>query len=213
VGELSLPVQAKLLRVLDVQEFTRVGDTRPQKVNVRFISATNKDLEDMVEKGAFRNDLYYRLKAGMITTEPLSRHSEDVLLLIEHFLADNAARSRGKVRLSPEAKDLLAAYEWPGNVRQVKNAVDTLCMICETGRAATAGDVRTVLKIETEQAPPALPPIARAKFEFEQNYFRTMLARHEGNVSAAASAAGMDRGNFSKKAKSLGLDPADFRTT
>jgi len=211
VGDLSPAVQAKLLRVLDAQEFTRVGDVAPKKVDVRFISATNKDLQDMAAKGSFRNDLYYRLKAGMIATEPLVCHKEDIPPLIEHFLSGDAGASKKRLRIAPEALDLLSAFDWPGNVRQLKNTLETLSTICDPSRGVTAADVEKVLMTGNEQTPQVPPPLAQARLEFERNYFKMMLLRHNGNITAAAAAAGMDRGNFSKKLKSLGLDAARRR--
>jgi DNA-binding NtrC family response regulator len=205
VADLSLAMQAKLLRVLDGHGFTRLGDVTPQSVDVRFISATNRDLEEMVEHGTFRRDLFYRLKAGMIRTEPLSTHREDIPLLLEHFLAANRERFQQSVTLDARAVGALVRYEWPGNVRQLKNVVNTLCTVCR-GPAATHAELESVLggKIPARLSP--AQTFADAKKSFERSYFGGLLAAHHHNIAAAARAAGIDRGNLSKRLKALGMN-------
>jgi Nif-specific regulatory protein len=125
VGELALPLQSKLLRVLQEREFERVGGTRPMKIDIRVIAATNRDLQEAVRAGTFRKDLFYRLDVVSITVPPLRDRREDIPLLAEHFIANISRKCnlRGKA-LSPETKQCLVNYDWPGNVRELQNAIE-----------------------------------------------------------------------------------------
>jgi two-component system response regulator GlrR len=217
VGELSMTMQAKLLRLLDVQEYLRIGDAAPHKVNVRFISATNRDLTTMIEQGRFRSDLFFRLKAGAITTEPLIRHKEDIPILAERFLGEYAAKHKARLRFVPDAMSTFVSSDWPGNVRQLKNVIETLVAVAgDSGRISRAM-VETVLGGPQTAQPTTpedetIPPFDKAREEFEKNYFIKILMKFEGNMTHAARAAGMDRANFSKKAKSMGLDGGNFKS-
>jgi Nif-specific regulatory protein len=125
IGELAPALQVKLLRVLQEREFDRVGGTHPIKVNIRLIAATNRDLEDAVRKGEFRQDLYYRLAVVKMTMPPLRERREDIPMLTRHFLQKYAMRCRVKAKpISREAMAALVHYEWPGNVRELENAIE-----------------------------------------------------------------------------------------
>jgi Nif-specific regulatory protein len=125
IGELAPALQVKLLRVLQEREFERVGGTHPLKVNIRLIAATNRDLEDAVRKGEFRQDLYYRLAVVKMTMPPLRERREDIPMLTRHFLQKYAMRCRVKAKpISREAMAALVHYEWPGNVRELENAIE-----------------------------------------------------------------------------------------
>jgi Nif-specific regulatory protein len=125
IGELAPALQVKLLRVLQEREFERVGGTHPVKVNIRLIAATNRDLEDAVRKGEFRQDLYYRLAVVKMTMPPLRERREDIPMLTRHFLQKYAMRCRVKAKpISREAMAALVHYEWPGNVRELENAIE-----------------------------------------------------------------------------------------
>jgi DNA-binding NtrC family response regulator len=127
VSELSLPTQAKILRALQEREFVRVGGTKTISVDVRLISATNKNLEEMMARGVFRSDLYYRINVVPLTIPPLRNRKEDILLLVQHFLDKHAGP--GKRKLSPEAVDILVAYDWPGNVRELENIIERIVVL------------------------------------------------------------------------------------
>ncbi|MGD0625624.1 MAG: sigma-54 dependent transcriptional regulator [Thermodesulfobacteriota bacterium] len=127
VSELSLPTQAKILRSLQEREFVRVGGMKTVSVDVRLISATNKNLEEMMARGAFRSDLYYRINVVPLTIPPLRKRKEDILLLVQHFLDKHAAP--GKKNISPEAMDILVAYDWPGNVRELENIIERIVVL------------------------------------------------------------------------------------
>ena len=127
ISELSLPTQAKILRSLQEREFVRVGGTKTIQVDVRLISATNKNLEEMMSRGSFRSDLYYRINVVPLTIPPLRRRKEDIPLLIQHFLEKHAGP--GKKQLSLESMEILAAYDWPGNVRELENIIERIVVL------------------------------------------------------------------------------------
>ena len=132
ISELPLPLQAKLLRVIQTREFQKVGGSRSIQTDIRLITASNKDLRRAVEAGTFREDLYYRIAVVMVQTPPLRERRDDVPLLVEHFLAKFAAAHRKAIRgLTREAQDLLAGCHWPGNVRQLENCLEQAVVLCE----------------------------------------------------------------------------------
>jgi transcriptional regulator with PAS, ATPase and Fis domain len=129
IGELPLNLQVKLLRVLQEREIVRVGGIKPKKINVRIIAATNKDLEKMVEKGMFREDLYYRLNVVRIKIPPLRERKTDIPPLIQHFLRKFNEKYEMNKKISPEVIERLIAYDWPGNVRELENLIERLVVI------------------------------------------------------------------------------------
>ncbi|QNB46375.1 AAA family ATPase [Thermanaerosceptrum fracticalcis] len=149
IGEMSLLTQAKLLRVIQQQEFERVGGSKTIRVDARIICATNKDLWQMVKKGEFREDLYYRLNVVSIYTPPLRQHKEDIPLLVNHFLAKtNDKFNRQIARITPEALECLLNYEWPGNVRELQNVIERAVILCE-GKMITLADLPQHLRQHT----------------------------------------------------------------
>jgi transcriptional regulator with GAF, ATPase, and Fis domain len=194
IGDLPFDLQAKMLRVIQEKEIEPLGSTKPIPVNVRFISATNKNLHEMVEKGTFREDLLYRINAIEITLPPLRERQNDVLELAESMLAF-LSNSHGVPlkRLSDEAKELLLHYAWPGNVRQLQNVMNRLFVFTE-GHTIEAGDLP--MDIRTN---PAL------KTENEQEMIQQLLLQFNGNKTALADYLGISRTGLWKKLKRLGL--------
>jgi transcriptional regulator with GAF, ATPase, and Fis domain len=132
IGELDLSLQVKILRVLQEREFERVGGTKTQKVDVRIVAATNRDLEAEVDKGIFREDLYYRLNVIPLRLPPLRERGADIMLLAESFLRRFCKeKSRAAMAISPEAREMLMAYHWPGNVRELENFMERICILSE----------------------------------------------------------------------------------
>jgi transcriptional regulator with GAF, ATPase, and Fis domain len=127
VSELSLPTQAKILRALQERDFVRVGGGKTISVDVRLISATNKNLEEMMARGSFRSDLFYRINVVPLTIPPLRKRKEGIHLLVRHFLDKHAGE--GKKKISPEAMDILVAYDWPGNVRELENIIERIVVL------------------------------------------------------------------------------------
>jgi len=146
VSELILPTQAKILRALQERDFVRVGGGKTISVDVRLISATNKNLEEMMARGAFRSDLFYRINVVPVTIPPLRKRKEDILLLAKHFLDKHAGV--GKKKISPEAMDILIAYDWPGNVRELENIIERI-VVLTTSDTITPDDVPSSLKTES----------------------------------------------------------------
>ena len=173
IGDMSPVVQAKLLRVLQEREVTRVGGARPIPVDVRVVAATHRDLERAVQDGGFREDLYFRLKVATVRVPTLAERREDVPLLAHHFLARAAARhGRAGLRLSPEAVAALVARAWPGNVRELENVIEQAAVMAE-GPVIGPADYRGVVGAAVDHTERTL--IARALAAAGQN--RTRAAR------------------------------------
>ncbi len=206
IGELSLNVQAKLLRVLDTGEFIRVGETAPRKADIRIVSATNRNLHQMVAEGTFRKDLYYRLRGAAIGTSPLSMHCEDIPYLVQHFVHKLGHQKE----ISPDAMRMLTDQHWPGNIRELKHAVDLLCSVSRERKRIGEEQVTGILKVQSRDSTNV--PFSEAKVNFERDYFHSALQRHRGNVSRVARDVGLYRPNLIRKLKELGLSPDEFRT-
>ena len=133
VGELPLTMQTKLLRVLQDQEILRVGSTKVQKVDVRIIAATNRDLEEEVREGRFRSDLFYRLRVAVVLIPPLRERREDIAPMFEHFLRKYVTRYKKEIRVAPDVHNVFRRYHWPGNVRELENLIQSLIITSEDG--------------------------------------------------------------------------------
>ena len=194
VGELAAGMQAKLLRVLQEREFEPVGGTRSIKVDVRVIAATNRSLQDAVQAGRFREDLYYRLNVVSITTPPLRERREDIAPLAENFVEKMSKKSKvARKRLSPEAVSLLAQYDWPGNVRELENAIE---------RAVVLGGATEILP---EDLPDAVLEHASPAAEQLDAKFHTAVK--ENKKQLVIQALEQANGRYADAAKILGLHP------
>ncbi len=208
VSELSLPTQAKILRVLQEREFIRVGGMKTVKVDVRLISATNKDLEEMMTKGTFRPDLYYRINVVPLTIPPLRRRKEDILLLAQHFLEKHAGPGR---KISPEAIDILMAYEWPGNVRELENIIERVAVLT-TADTIGAGDLplglRTDSRVELIKRGvlQGRLPFEEAEREFEKDIILEALKKSNFVQTKAADLLGISRRILKYKMDKFGID-------
>ena len=200
-------VQVKLLRVLQEQEFKPVGGERTQKVDVRVIAATNKDLKKEVEEGRFREDLYYRIQVIPLDLPPLRERREDIPLLAEHFLK-TYGRKLGKTieGITPEAMRKMMAYDWPGNVRELENKI-------EHAVAMTAGTrmVPEDILLSGMGQGSEIRTFDEAKEEFEREYLRRLLAATKGNFLEAVRIAQRQRSGLYYLAKKYGLKPSDWR--
>jgi two-component system response regulator HydG len=189
--------------VLQEREVRPLGATRAERVDVRVITATNKDLEDRIKAGAFRQDLYYRLDVIHIHLPPLRERSEDILGLSEHFLATAAARAGKEIRGFHEgAKKALLAYAWPGNVRELENVVERAVALAETG-VVRLEDLPTAVGQRRGDAEPDTLSAALARGlsldELEREYIQRVLAAEGGNKTRAASRLGLDRKTLYRK--------------
>jgi DNA-binding NtrC family response regulator len=214
VGDLSAEAQAKLLRALEGGEVERVGGDRPVAVDVRVVSATNKDLARAVRDGAFREDLLYRLNVFPITIAPLRERPGDIPELVAHF-AQLVTRRIGRptVAVTPEAMDLLVRHSWPGNVRELANIVERL-IILSSRSAIAADDVTSALPSgDGHEAPLPNPAVATLALTDELDRFeRVLIARAlsaaGGNVAEAARRLSTDRANLYRRMRRLGIESA-----
>jgi transcriptional regulator with GAF, ATPase, and Fis domain len=197
IGELSPILQAKLLRVLQEREFTRVGGTRSIKINVRFLAATNRDLREEVRADKFRADLFHRINVISLTLPALREHSEDIPLLAEHFIARFAKKSGRIIRgLSPAARAVLVQYDWPGNIRELENAIERAVVIGSSDWILPE-DLPDTLA-DTSPASSASPSEATAK------YHDALRAAKKQLILGALEQSG---GSITEAAKSLGVHP------
>ena len=210
IGELSLSLQAKLLHVLEENEVRRVGGTRAKRVETRFIAATNQDLEEKIEKGSFRKDLYYRLAVIQIPVPPLRDRQEDIAPIARH-LCTQFGREMAKPRcyLNASAMTELTAYHWAGNVRELRNVIERAVMLA-TEDAISVEEIKSLLPSRRRAASPAQHPDTTASFleakkkvvaEFTSAYLRAQLATHGGHITKAAEASGIQRHYFSQLMK------------
>lgn len=206
IGDLPLPLQPKLLRVLQNRQFYPLGSDIPVTVDVRVIVATNKDLEQEVRKGLFREDLYYRVHVIPIELPPLRERKEDIPVLAEHFLKRINKRSGKKIKgLRPLAVQRLMLYDWPGNVRELENAI-------EYAVAMSREDVISEEYILTTKEPAEpLLPLKEARALFEKDYLVNIMKLSEGNISRAAELAGKYRADFYNLLKKYEIDSEEFR--
>jgi len=218
IADMPMSAQAKILRVLTDQSFVRVGGARTVKVDVRVVSATARDLTAEIAAGRFREDLYYRLNVVPVMLPPLEQRREDIPMLADHFAARYAAERRvATPEISAEAIAALQAYDWPGNVRQLRNVIERTIILAPGDRIG---------RIDTDMLPPELlsgqadivpgnaarsimgTPLREARETFEREYLRVQIRRFSGNISRTATFIGMERSALHRKLKSLGLaDP------
>lgn len=219
IGDMPPELQVKLLRVLQEKEFERVGGNEAMTVDVRIITATNKDLRRAVRDGHFREDLFYRLNVVLIQTPPLRERLDDVPPLALHFLQEQAQRSHREIEgIENEAMQLLLAQPWPGNIRELQNVIER-AVVLEKNRVLTRSTIASCLHADT-QPNEAVEffregmPYHQAKSElldrFERDYITCMLKKHDGNITKAAGAARLGYRNFYEKMKRLGICKWEF---
>ena len=215
VGDIPLPLQPKLLRVLQERQVRRVGGNRFIDVDVRVICATHQNLADMVQKEKFREDLYYRLNVISLPLPPLRDRSGDIPLLAYHFLRKYAVQSGKEVKgIAPETLELLEAYPWPGNVRELQNVIERAVVLAE-GEMVTPTELPANLRLP-QKVPTAMVAdhlsLKKAKQQwveaFEREYLIALLKKHQGNISQAAKTAGVDRKTIHRLLKRYRIEPA-----
>ncbi len=218
IADMPLSTQGKILRVLTDQSFTRVGGQRTVKVDMRVISSTARNLPEEISAGRFREDLYYRLNVVPVVIPSLSERREDIPRLVEHFAARYAADQRvGAPAFSGDALAALQAYDWPGNVRQLRNVIERTIILAPGERIGS---------IDLDMLPPELlneqaqltpseavkaimgTPLREARETFEREYLRVQIRRFSGNISRTAAFIGMERSALHRKLKALGLGDA-----
>ena len=202
IGDLSLLLQAKLLRLLQEKEIRRVGETRTRRINVRFVSATNKELEKEIERGLFRMDLYYRLRILTIEVPPLRERRADLLLLVNHFV-DKYGREMGreKTYISPGAMELMVDYPWPGNIRELQNEVQRCLVLAGGDRLIREEHLSARINPRRHPASAVSYNYFQAKAEFERRFIHQALVRFGPNKTRTAQEVGLTRQGLFKLMK------------
>jgi two-component system nitrogen regulation response regulator NtrX len=215
IADMPQTTQAKILRVLTDQSYTRVGGQRPVKVDVRVLSATSRNLAEEIAAGRFREDLYYRLNVVPVRIPPLRERREDIPELVDHFVARFAAERRIQTpELSKEAMAALQAHDWPGNVRQLRNIIERTLILTPGDRVSCIEVDLLPQEILDSQGSAGLggpslaimgSPLREARESFEREYLKIQIRRFSGNISRTASFIGMERSALHRKLKALGL--------
>jgi two-component system, NtrC family, response regulator AtoC len=215
VGELGQALQVKLLRVMQDHEVRRVGGTHSIKVDVRIIAATNRDLEQFVKEGKFRDDLFYRLNVVRITLPSLTERQEDIPMLAHHFLQKCAAGTTTAVRgFHPDTMDILKRYRWPGNVRELENAIERAVSLSH-GPLLTPDDLpaaihQVPIRADAKpESPEATEPVCLTLEEVEKRHLLRVLKETKGNKVKASKILGIDRRTLYRMAERFGLDLGD----
>ena len=219
IADMSLSTQAKVLRALQEQQFTRVGGTKLLKVDVRVLAASNKDLIKEIGKGTFREDLFYRLNVVPIVVPPLRERREDVPLLIRHFMKVHAEEQGLRMKeISPEAMAVFQQYDWPGNIRELRNLIERLMImtpgpVIEAVQAGLSLQARPVGPASQSVAPAANPIFTQsydslrdARNAFEKDYIARKLREHHWNISRTAEELKIERSHLHRKIKLLDVE-------
>ena len=206
IGELELPVQSKLLRVLQGGEYFRLGSTRERGADVRIIASTNKDLETEIEHGRFRRDLYYRLNISSIYMSPLRERKGDVELLAHHFLEMHGKLNDKSITgISDDVMRLLEAYDYPGNIRELGNIIAS-AVVLENGQTLGRGSLPAYLVKAVTRAGPSVPRDVRKTLdELEAEHIRIVLEHTAGNRTATAAILGISRVGLLAKMRKFGI--------
>jgi two-component system, NtrC family, nitrogen regulation response regulator NtrX len=222
IGDMSLNTQAKVLRALQEQQFNRVGGTKLLKVDVRVLAASNKDLMKEIEKGTFREDLYYRLNVVPIVVPPLRERREDIPLLIRHFMKLHAEEQGLRMKeVTPEAMAVFQQYEWPGNIRELRNLIERL-MIMVPGNVIDGAQATMTLQVKAPGAVSSIMPAVQtaasplftqpfdslrdARNAFEKEYIARKLREHHWNISRTAEDLKIERSHLHRKIKLLDVE-------
>jgi two-component system, NtrC family, nitrogen regulation response regulator NtrX len=208
IGDMPLAMQAKLLRVLEEGEVERVGGDRPLRVDVRVIVATHRDLEEQVQHGKFRQDLFHRVYVFPLRLPPLRERPEDIPALVAHFARQIETQNAWKpVSFAPEALEALARYAWPGNVRELRNVVERLLLL-SGDEGVTRATAESLLASGAHAAPLGVPvgTLAERVAAYERETIRRELERNEHHITRTAKALGLERSYLYKKCQQLGID-------
>jgi two-component system, NtrC family, nitrogen regulation response regulator NtrX len=206
IGDMSLRTQSKVLRVLEEQRFEPVGSNQTVNVDVRVIAATNKNLEQEIARGAFRQDLFYRLNVIPFHVPPLRDRKEDIAILARHFLNEFSSAYGQKTReLSDTAMDVLLRYPWPGNVRELRNLVERLVIVCPQARIEPHHLPPELFRGVAESPQQPYSTLHEARSAYEREFILRKLQEHRWNMTQTAFALGLERSHLYRKMKSLGI--------
>ena len=210
VGDMSLRTQSKVLRVIEEQRFEPVGASESVQVDVRVVASTNKNLDDEIEHGNFREDLFYRLNVIPFNVPPLRDRREDIPLLAEHFLREfTTAYGRKPKELTPEAFKLLAEYHWPGNVRELKNLIERIVILNPQVRVDARHIPLNPSKRQPDRSLDRFGSLQEVREAAEREYILKKLEETSGNVTRTAELLGLERSNLYRKMKTLGIGPKE----
>ncbi|HVO82066.1 MAG TPA: sigma-54 dependent transcriptional regulator [Terriglobales bacterium] len=207
VGDMSLKTQAKVLRTLDEQRFTPVGSEEAVTVDARLIASTNKDLEEEISRGNFREDLFYRLNVIPFSVPPLRERKEDIPQLASYFLKEfSAAYGRRSREITDEAIETLMRYSWPGNVRELRNVIERIVIMNPTTTRFDRKHLPPLVHRDGgRRAPGDFSTLHQARAAYERDYILKKLDEHHGNVSRTAEVLGLERSHLYRKMKTLGI--------
>jgi len=212
IGDLSFPLQSKLLRLLQEREIRRIGENKTRQVDVRFISATNKEIEKEIERGNFREDLYYRLRIITIDVPPLRERKEDLLLLVDYFVEKYCRELKRKpANFSPLALELLIAYPWPGNVRELQNEIQRSLVYSNGEDVIREESLSSKLNPRRESSSPAFFHYLDAKAEFERRFVSQALLRCGCSRTRTAEEIGLTRQGLFKLMKKHKIDVRELK--
>jgi len=210
IGDMSLRTQSKVLRVLEEQRFERVGSNVMSNVDVRVIAATNKNLEEEISRGAFRQDLFYRLNVIPFYVPPLRERREDIPTLANYFLMEFSSEYGKKPRdLSLSAMDILIRYPWPGNVRELRNLVERLVIVCPQAHIEPHHLPPELFRGVAESPHHPYSTLHEARTAYEREFILRKLQENRWNMTQTASALGLERSHLYRKMKSLGIAAPD----
>jgi DNA-binding NtrC family response regulator len=206
ISNISLNIQAKLLRVIQEQEVPRVGKSSPEKVDVRLIAATNKDIRVEIESGKFREDLFYRISVVPFNIKPLREHKADILPIAQHYLDLYKKKYKSKVQcLSEEAKKSLLSYKWPGNVRELKNTIERLCVL-SNNETVNLSDIFYYGQGEGAKAPVVDSSSGRVTLvDVEKEHIEKALSHFRFQINKTAKFLGIDRKTLRIKMRNYGI--------
>ena len=212
IGDLPLSVQTKLLRVLQEKEFERIGGNATIRVNVRIITATNRNLDTLMEEGKFREDLYYRLNIFPILVPPLRERKTDIMLLTDFFV-EKYGKEHGKqvTRISTPATDMLVNYHWPGNVRELENCIERAIILCTDGVIESYHLPPNLQGKENTDTPGPSSGFRQTMVNMEREIIIEELKRSRGNMAKAARALGITERIMGLRVSKFGIDPGQFR--
>jgi DNA-binding NtrC family response regulator len=220
VGDIPLPMQVKLLRVLQDRKFERLGGTEPIEVDVRVIAATHQELERLVKEGKFREDLFYRLNVVRVDLPPLRDRTEDIPVLVGHFCQKFARPGKPPCEVSPDAMEVLLRCSWPGNVRQLENAVERACVTARDGvirphnlppDVAGKGNGEKRGGLAVDLARPLPEQLAELTAAFEERYLRKALRKTRGHVGKCAQLSGLSRRSITDKITLYKIDKEQLK--
>src|SRR5215472_8633659 len=210
VGDMSLRTQAKVLRALEEQRFEPIGAAQAVQVDVRVVAATNKNLDEEIERGNFREDLFYRLNVIPFFVPPLRDRREDIPLLADHFLREfTTAYGRKAKELTPEAYRLLIDYHWPGNVRELKNLIERIVILNPQVRVDARHIPLNAQRRQSERFQERFSSLQEVREAAERDYILKKLEETSGNVSRTAELLGLERSNLYRKMRTLGIGPRE----